>query len=36
MSDPVIEARDVTRTFMIGSGFMRAKKPLHAVNGISL
>ncbi len=36
MSDPVIEARDVTRTFMISSGFMRAKKPLHAVNGITL
>ncbi len=36
MSDPVIEASDVTRTFMISAGFMRGKQPLHAVNGISL
>ena len=36
MSDPVVEAKDVTRTFMISAGFMRGKKPLHAVNGISL
>jgi peptide/nickel transport system ATP-binding protein len=36
MSDPVIEVSDVTRTFMISAGFMRGKKPLHAVNGISL
>jgi peptide/nickel transport system ATP-binding protein len=36
MSDSVIEAKNVTRTFMISSGFMRGKKPLHAVNGISL
>ncbi len=36
MSDPVIEVSDVTRTFMISAGFMRGKKPLHAVNGITL
>jgi peptide/nickel transport system ATP-binding protein len=36
MSDPVIEVSDVTRTFMISAGFMRGKKPLHAVNGVSL
>lgn len=36
MSDPVIEVSDVTQTYMISSGFMRAKKPLHAVNGVSL
>jgi len=36
MSNPVIEVADVTRTFMISAGFMRGKKPLHAVNGISL
>jgi len=35
MSDIVIEARDVTRTFMISGGFMRAKRPLHAVNGVN-
>lgn len=36
MSDPVIEVENVTQTYMISNGFMRAKKPLHAVNGISL
>lgn len=36
MSDVVLSARDVTRTFMISPGFMKAKKPLHAVNGVNL
>lgn len=36
MSDVVLEARDITRSFMISSGFMRAKRPLHAVNGVNL
>ena len=36
MSDIVLEAKDVTRTFMISSGFMKPKRPLHAVNGIDL
>lgn len=36
MSDVVLEARDVTRTFMISGGFMKPKRPLHAVNGINL
>jgi len=36
MSDTVISARDVTRTFMISAGAFRGKKPLHAVNGVSL
>ena len=36
MSNVVLEARDVTRTFMISAGFMRGKRPLHAVNGVSL
>ena len=36
MSDPIIEVSDVTRTFMISAGFMRGKKSLHAVNGVSL
>ena len=35
-NDFVLEARDVTRTFMISAGFMRGKRPLHAVNGINL
>ncbi len=34
--DFVLEARDVTRTFMISAGFMKGKKPLRAVNGINL
>ncbi len=36
MTDTIIEARDVTRTFMISGGFLRAKRALHAVNGIDL
>ena len=36
MSDIVLEARDVTRTFMISGGFMKPKRPLHAVNGLDL
>jgi len=36
MNDRVIEAKDVRRTFMVSSGFMKAKRPLHAVNGIDL
>ncbi|MFY0612287.1 MAG: ATP-binding cassette domain-containing protein [Hyphomicrobiaceae bacterium] len=36
MSDVVLEAKDVTRTFMISSGFMKPKRPLHAVNGVDL
>ncbi|HUF85960.1 MAG TPA: oligopeptide/dipeptide ABC transporter ATP-binding protein [Thermohalobaculum sp.] len=36
MSDPIIEARDVTCTFRISGGFLRAKRPLHAVNGVDL
>ena len=36
MSDIVLAATDVTRTFMISSGFMKAKRPLHAVNGVDL
>ncbi|WP_108882792.1 oligopeptide/dipeptide ABC transporter ATP-binding protein [Anderseniella sp. Alg231-50] len=36
MSDIVLEAKDVTRTFMISGGFMKPKRPLHAVNGIDL
>jgi len=36
MSQPLIEVRDVRRTFMISGGFMKARRPLHAVNGVSL
>jgi peptide/nickel transport system ATP-binding protein len=32
----ILEAQDVTRTFLVSQGFMRGKKGLHAVNGVSL
>lgn len=36
MSDTAIEVADATRSFMISAGFMRGRRPLHAVNGVSL
>jgi peptide/nickel transport system ATP-binding protein len=36
MTATIIEAQGVTRTFMISGGFLRQKRPLHAVNGIDL
>ena len=36
MTDVVLEAKDVRRTFMVSSGFMKPKRPLHAVNGVNL
>ena len=36
MTDLMLQAKDVRRTFMVSSGFMRAKRPLHAVNGVNL
>ncbi len=36
MSATVIEAKDVNQTFMISAGAFRAKRPLHAVNGVSV
>ena len=36
MTGQVLEARDVRRTFMVSGGFMRPKRPLHAVNGVEL
>ncbi|WP_339848951.1 oligopeptide/dipeptide ABC transporter ATP-binding protein [uncultured Nisaea sp.] len=33
---PVLEMRDVTKTYMIRRGIFSPKQPLHAVNGISL
>jgi peptide/nickel transport system ATP-binding protein len=32
----ILETRDVTCTFQVGGGFMAKKRPLHAVNGVSL
>ncbi len=36
MSEPVIEIHDVRQTFMISAGAFRGKRPLHAVNGVSI
>jgi peptide/nickel transport system ATP-binding protein len=36
MSDFVFETRDIRKTFSIKQGFFRPKRPLHAVNGVSL
>ena len=36
MTDRIIEAKGVTRTFMLSGGLLRAKRPLHAVNGVDL
>ncbi len=36
MNGVVIETKDVHQTFMISSGAFRGKRPLHAVNGVSL
>ena len=36
MTDPLLETRDVTRTFTIGSGIFSKKQTLTAVNGVSL
>ena len=33
---PLLEIRDATRTFWVSKGFMKARRPLHAVNGVSL
>lgn len=36
MSDVMIDAQGVTKTFMISAGAFRGKRPLHAVNGVDL
>lgn len=36
MRATVLETRNVTKTFKISAGFMKGKRPLHAVNGIDL
>ena len=36
MTSVMLEARDVSRTFHVSRGFMRGKRPLRAVNGVSL
>lgn len=36
MSTPVIAARDIRKTFSIRQGMFKPKRPLHAVNGVTL
>ena len=36
MTAPVLETRDVRCTFSVGQGLFKAKRKLHAVNGVSL
>jgi peptide/nickel transport system ATP-binding protein len=36
MTDPLLVTRDVSRTFMVGSGIFRKKQALTAVNSVSL
>ena len=36
MSELVLEAKGVTKTFQISAGLMKPKRPLHAVNGVDL
>jgi peptide/nickel transport system ATP-binding protein len=36
MTTPVLETRDVRCTFQVGAGLFKQKRPLHAVNGVSL
>jgi peptide/nickel transport system ATP-binding protein len=33
---PVLDAKDIYQTFMISAGLFKGKRPLHAVNGVSL
>ncbi len=36
MTETIVEAKNVQQTFMISAGAFRGKRPLHAVNGVSL
>ena len=36
MSEALLQIRDVTKTYRVGTGFMKGKRPLHAINGLSL
>ena len=36
MSDVMIKAKGIAKTFMISAGAFKGKKPLHAVNGVDL
>ena len=36
MSEPVLKIRDLTKTYMMGMGLLKGKRPLRALNGVSL
>jgi len=36
MSGPILETQEVTKTYMVSAGAFRGKRPLKAVNGVSL
>ena len=36
MSDPMLRIRDLTKTYTVGMGLFKGKRPLRAVNGVSL
>ncbi len=36
MTEPALRAERITKTYMVGDGAFRPKRPLHAVNGVSL
>lgn len=36
MTAPVLETRDVRKTFAVSRGMLKPKRPLHAVNGVSI
>ncbi len=36
MSDPMLKIRDLTKTYMVGMGLLKGKRPLRALNGVSL
>lgn len=36
MSDPMLRIRDLTKTYMVSMGLLKVRRPLRAVNGVSL
>ena len=36
MTEPIIEVREIRKTFQISLGLFKGKKPLHAVIGVTL
>ncbi len=36
MSSPILQTKDVTKTYMVSAGAFKGKRSLHAVNGVSI